>query len=519
MGTGLPANRRGRGERTLALVLGTALVIGCLEVGLRLTTRLYWRAELSAAERLHPTPAEATTCTGCARIVVAGDSFTFGFGASAGGDYPSQLQRLLDASGAPRAVVVNNGMGGANTTLARQNLERILEEVPADLVILLAGGSNALNLYQYYAFAWDEPWLANAERLVYDIRTLRLLRFLWARTHPPAKPPLWEDDLQDVALTASVRAARRRYVATDAGPDPARKDLAGAMDLLEQGRPDLAVPRFEALRTAGVPGATWGLGVARTRSSRAIDPAVAGLLEEAIRIDPADPLPYEALGDMEFWGHQRFRAAAVYRRGIEAAPQGAGNWCGLGNALAADRAYEAAHRTLLEGLARDPEERRCYPALVAISQLLGKQEATADALEARADTSDLARHHAALLRDERRTASAWMRSDLEAMVALARSHGAGVLLQDYPTDNEANAVLRSVAESAGLPFVSHRAVFEERLAAGTPEADLFIPDGHCNDAGYRIMAETLVAAILEQRLLPDVRSTKAQQTEPSNPQR
>ena len=55
----------------------------------------------------------------------------------------------------------------------------------------------------------------------------------------------------------------------------------------------------------------------------------------------------------------------------------------------------------------------------------------------------------------------------------------------------------AIAEATGAPFLSTVARFEEELGERPPSA-LFVADGHCNDAGYRLLAE-LVAEALRAR--------------------
>ena len=77
------------------------------------------------------------------------------------------------------------------------------------------------------------------------------------------------------------------------------------------------------------------------------------------------------------------------------------------------------------------------------------------------------------------------------------------MFQDYPHDTGANAVLRSVARDRHIPIVRHRDVFEAMLASGVPLSELFIPDMHCNDRGYRVMAENIARVFREMNLFPN----------------
>ena len=100
--------------------------------------------------------------------------------------------------------------------------------------------------------------------------------------------------------------------------------------------------------------------------------------------------------------------------------------------------------------------------------------------------------------EQRRVLDAVLRADLAAMAAQAQAQarGSSVILSGYPGYKTANEVLATSAAELGLPFVDQRAAFEERTSGADDLSHWFVLDGHCTSAGYRIMGENLLPALL-----------------------
>ena len=66
----------------------------------------------------------------------------------------------------------------------------------------------------------------------------------------------------------------------------------------------------------------------------------------------------------------------------------------------------------------------------------------------------------------------------------------------YPfLDSTVEAVMRHTAEEMNAELVNIRERFDRELRS-RPRSDLFVEDGHCNDAGYTTLAETVADAIM-----------------------
>jgi|GEM_PF-2763236 len=87
-------------------------------------------------------------------------------------------------------------------------------------------------------------------------------------------------------------------------------------------------------------------------------------------------------------------------------------------------------------------------------------------------------------------------------VNCAARAGAKTLLASYPVYKpEVIAEMRMAAESCGVPFTNCLDSINNAMRNGVPWDDLFIGDGHCNDRGYRVMAEHIFQAMKDHGLV------------------
>jgi lysophospholipase L1-like esterase len=88
-----------------------------------------------------------------------------------------------------------------------------------------------------------------------------------------------------------------------------------------------------------------------------------------------------------------------------------------------------------------------------------------------------------------------LRDHLNAIREVARQRGVQLVILSYPFHQPlVEQRQREVAQSLGVPFVAIRERFDVQLRTRTTQ-ELFVADGHCSDAGYKLMAEMVAQAI------------------------
>lgn len=102
-------------------------------------------------------------------VICLGDSFTEGFGSTEGNSYPEVLKKLINSESNIEYEVANFGQSGKNTTQIKDEFFKYLENHTPELVVIMAGSANYWN---YYGFE-------DHNKLIYQIRTFKLIKLIW----------------------------------------------------------------------------------------------------------------------------------------------------------------------------------------------------------------------------------------------------------------------------------------------------------------------------------------------------
>lgn len=490
-----PDVRRGL-ERLAALLAGLLLVLLALEAGTRVASHLVY-------PRTDPGRSVAGLPEGAPRVLTVGDSFTAG---RVDASWPRAFAEIETARQGRPVAVVNAGLGGQNSRMVLEGLGPLLRAANPHLVVICAGAVNLTNWYGFNDWAGRRSWTSRLDdALAARLASWRLLRHLtvaWRRS-PSVVPG---DAVKGYATWQTTFRRDGRPIARVDSDDPG---FQAAKALLDAGRAPEAYVAFHAAARSHPEQAPlwWGAGMA---AAYAGDQAAAvRAYESCLTAAPRHAACTFGLGmvlsDMP---GGRDRAEAVLAAGVAAWPEDPLLRWALGRVYGLKARQDLALEQLAACVRLDPERYCCYETMVGMVRGPRYQGEVRKLLEEMAPQSAMARDTLAALlipgpgnRARDAALAAWARDDLEAMVDLCLDRGAGVLLHSYPEENPVNDVLREVAATRDVPFVDHVPAFRAALVT-TPRSDLFVPDGHPNDEGYRRMAEAIAEAVDAAGLLP-----------------
>jgi lysophospholipase L1-like esterase len=485
-------------------------------------------------------------------VLCVGDSWTHGIGASdSAHSYPAVLQELLAARAAESWTVVNCGRSGQDSRDLLERLPSQLAEFRPHVVCVLVGQNDYSSTPQLlpetdapgrdhraYRFRWRLPrlwsWMSGKLTGAGQIEEQPL---------QPRVGPEW----QKRTVTVSNPHARERAPWTwseaaraakqDGWRLEAAKDQDGALLAFERalelapgdgeclqmlanlhrtaGRVEMAAKLVHQLRDrhARSPGywTSVTLGAALLDASQSaeafevLDPAtakfpMAGRLWQLHgraalhlgRIDQAARSLDQAIaigGDAWHW-YWRFKVAVFSATNAAAAGDN-------------DAAIAVAARTMFDCYAVFNDDGMVERALLTL-EVEERMNVVAAVLRDYEGAADVRQRLQRIVDDVNRQlrgsgASRVLARHLERIVGTVRRAGATPILLCYPLAHKAEPVLRRVAEDRDETFVETSREFARRRGARSL-AELRAADGHCNDAGYRIMAEIVADTLVP--LLP-----------------
>ena len=439
-------------QRMLVLSLGLVFAVLGLEVLLR---------ALGLAQRWTQTSLRRSS-DACV-VLCVGDSYTACPGVPRERTYPAQLEQQLNAELPPRRFqVLNLGLNGQNSTSLTRDLPANLKKFRPQVVVLLTGGANAWDFSGYQSFKQNGSVGGRVADRMGRIRVVKLARLVFLgfqgnrlgappqpATIPPAEHVMKSSPHPGRLLESSphTRTGLQALARMD------YREAEKSFRLAVTSRPD-------------DPEAWDGLAVTFAETARYQEGIRASL--EAIRLDPTSTKYYDHLGRLYRMVDQRQKALECYVSGLE---QGDDRLDGDEKVRLTQHLLSFAEPSELAPMA-DRLQAVAAPR-PALQPLLARVQEPA--------------------RDPRGIRD-WIAHDLEVAIGTCLSAGVPVVLMNYPGDHPKglSPLYDQVARRLSVPFVDNRRSFD-----GLPEAEYFLPDGHCTEKGNARVASNVKKEILE----------------------
>ncbi|MEM7203558.1 MAG: GDSL-type esterase/lipase family protein [Planctomycetota bacterium] len=537
-----PRPQRGRSRAILVLIAVTLGTLLLLETVLQAGAAVVWLSQ--------ETPATTATADDRATILCVGDSFTYGAGTTAQEfAYPAQLQSLLREGGRDDIGVVSCALPGRNSREALEQLDAQLVRYRPSLVYVMIGRNDQwskparLELPEYQggvAAAASVAAAAGRSSFRWEFRTVRLGKWLLGHLRgggdagsglPPGTPPA-----AAAAPGATVATPATATPAPGAAPDPV---VSNPWEAIRMQRPDIARRMWEDALVeqpenpwahAGLVTACRGLGDAAAAEQH-VD-----WLRELVAEKPSAPAAGALVGALQAMGADH-EALEVARAQVEQFPKSAQLWEAIAWVSFQNKDLDTARDAIDRALAHivnDPGWRanvlrrhsiiwrsqdrqkslRSYTEALVVGGIFekggwGVPTCTREELREILAEFDVAPEKAKRVEQFMAKTLGWDGSEFEAtlrdhlrqIVEHCRAAGSRPVLMTYPVPFAwVESTVPAVANAQMVPWIHVVPKFVERLA-GADSSDYFVPDGHCSDAGYGMLAQ-IVAEDAAARMTP-----------------
>jgi tetratricopeptide (TPR) repeat protein len=497
-------------RRIGTFILGLVATVVLLEVALRIVGMIHFR-EVTARK--------GEVRKGDYTILCMGDSFTFGIGASEGGDYPRQLERLLNSKIRNRRfVVVNRGVGGYNTSQILNNFPAWVDEIKPDLIVVMAGGANAWNYWGYRSYKRGDSVLSSMHDQLYRIRIFKLIkllqkrfpdaiRLLKARIKTSPGSADYNAGLGNIYTELNQYEKAIKWFKAGIQVDPKDVDNYRGLGYVfrELGDYNQSIEWFK-VGIEVCPGdpelyAKVGMTYLRVNESeKAIH-----WFKKGIAVDASHSSNYYGIGCVYSWLRKHEEAIKWFKEGIQVNPEDSNNYTGIGYVYRDSGRPEKAMRWFKQGIRVNPDDISNYHGLAEAYNDTGEipGDKTIELMAEAAKRNPVAKEYIKMFENKRRIgleARKWMESDLEKITGICREKQIPIILQNYPQRWEFLSPSSEFAEKHGALFVDNRKAFNEMWERGERREDYFVPDGHCNDLGYSLMAKNIYDVIVKANI-------------------
>jgi len=469
-------------RRILAFLLGLFTVVICIEIALRIIGIVHLKNATTYNNDIRNSDY---------RILCIGDSLTFGIGASEGKDYPRQLEHILNSNlNKYSFAVVNRGVGSYNTSQILNNLPNWIEESAPNLVIILAGCANAWNYWGYQDYLEKGSIKIKPHDMLYRIRIFKLIKLI-------------RNEITSTIFNDWII----KYLNNKIKKEPEQIDNYIKLGHMYKMMCDYTrsiewFKKANAIRPDH-PQLYSEIGNVYLRIN-ASDKAIKWF-KKGIDVDPSNSINYSGIGDVCNWLKKHDEAIEWFREGIRINPKDAANYTGIGYAYRDSGRSRKAIPWFLKAISINPKDISNYHGLAEAYN--DTEEAapyeTLELLNQTVKQNSLAKEYIKMFENREQKGHEilkWMKVDLGKMIQLCKAKQIRVILQNYPVDTKQFTPFFELAERNSVLFVDHKKAFNKLWEQGEQKEKYFVPDGHCNDQGYAIMAKNIYDIIIKANL-------------------
>ncbi len=529
---------RDKKEKVIIFFIGLFSVILLLEVGLRIAGSIH--KKITASDQVSLKGGRQNSYI----ILCLGDSHTEGIGATRDKSYPKQLEGLLNSKVRGRTfTVINRGLGGYNTAQLLNELQYNIDSTKPDLIILLIGEANRWNYWGYYAYSKGRNLFSILNDYLYRIRVYKLIKLLFLNVKDRIKQKLSYNkiwfDITDVWADGDQRTyykerIRRLKKAIKENPDNSftyynmgmvykeQENYPEAVRWLKKGMEldsdDVSI--YIALGEVYKDQGNYEEAIKWLKKAVEMDQSNSSLyhcigvcyrnqgnyeeaikwLKKAVEMDQSNSSVYSCIGDCYRNQGNYEEAIKWFKEAVEMEPSNSSTYSSIGYCYSKGGNYEEALRWFKEGVRVDPDNYFNYGGIAEIYRetygFTGREYSElVEFLRRTAKNSPAALNYIEMFSKKNAIEEIynWARSDIGKIIKICQSQGIKIILHNYPINWWANIHLKleKIARKYSIPFVDNERAFEVLWLRRQRREDYFIPDGHCNEKGYAIMAKNI----------------------------
>lgn len=517
----------------ILIIVVVFLCLSMLEVFLRLEGVIYnWKIAKTMGYNLKAYPHAF-------RIVCIGDSHTMGQGSSYGNDYPSLLQRILNERGKTYPyVVINQGRGGINSFELVNEMERIIRKSSPDLIIVMIGSIDQWSHKGLNPAILDEREFslslivdASLSRLkiykllkVFIVRLMNRGQLVKERNNGILLRRMSKDednmdvDIHVEKIAKITQPTLQNIPASELGEEERLDEI---MQLLKQAkeyqktnRTEEAIQIFkQALSLRPTSGYIYRKLVDFYYDNRMIDDAIISC-KELLKINPKSDWAYVKLA-MIYREQNRYEEAFdTCREALKINPQNSSILMRLAFLCKDTGRYSEGLSYAQKAFVLNPDDNDCHGIMLWLYRRLGKYDKEIENLlrmnksYAIIDekTESLLTGQTRDLSDEKRMQKKFRIQDeltekilshnLKTAIRIVQENNVKIILCGYPQYYFPSRIMKKIAEKYGIPFLDAEKFFKQNIKVKNWD-EYFNSDKHCNNKGYRMLAETIYQTLIK----------------------